>query len=104
MSTKSNFERWIPAIPLLALLIVLAAVAIWFFSGMSNSEVAKDNAVAEAANDVGDAGVEVAGSVYPILEVIGVFAASARVPDVLFTQIIPAVSRARSSRSPPSTK
>ena len=37
------------------LLIIVAAVAIWFFSGMSNSEVAKDNAVAEAAGDVGDA-------------------------------------------------
>ena len=28
----------------------------------------------------------------------------ASVPEVLFTQIMPAVSRARSSRSPPSTK
>ena len=37
------------------LLVIVAAVAIWFFSGMSNSEVAKDNAVAEAAGDVGDA-------------------------------------------------
>ena len=37
------------------LLIIVGAVAIWFFSGMSGSEVAKDNAVAEAAGDVGDA-------------------------------------------------
>jgi len=37
------------------LLIVLAAIAIWFFSGMSGSEVAKDNAVAEAAGEVGEA-------------------------------------------------
>jgi flagellar basal body-associated protein FliL len=41
------------------LLIVLAAVAIWFFSGMSGSEVAKDNAVAEAAGEVGDAANQV---------------------------------------------
>lgn len=37
------------------LLIVVAGVAIWFFSGMSGSETAKDNAIAEAAGDVGDA-------------------------------------------------
>lgn len=37
------------------LLVVIAGVAIWFFSGMSGSEVAKDNAIAEAANDVGNA-------------------------------------------------
>jgi hypothetical protein len=41
------------------LLIIVAAVAIWFFSGMSGSEVAKDNAVAEAASDVGDAAQQV---------------------------------------------
>jgi hypothetical protein len=41
------------------LLIVVAGVAIWFFSGMSGSEVAKDNAVAEAAGDVGDAAQQV---------------------------------------------
>jgi hypothetical protein len=41
------------------LVIVLAAVAIWFFTGMQGSEVAKDNAVAEAASDVGDAAQQV---------------------------------------------
>lgn len=41
------------------LVIVLAAVAIWFFTGMQGSEVAKDNAVAEAAGDVGDAAQQV---------------------------------------------
>jgi flagellar basal body-associated protein FliL len=41
------------------LVIVLAAGAIWFFSGMRGSEVAKDNAVAEAAGDVGQAANEV---------------------------------------------
>ena len=40
---------------LVLLLIILAAIAIWFFSGANSSEVAKDNAVAEAAGDVGDA-------------------------------------------------
>jgi len=41
------------------LLIVLAAGAAWFFSGMTDSEVAKDNAVAEAAGEVGDAAGQV---------------------------------------------
>jgi hypothetical protein len=35
--------------------IILAGLAIWLFSGMSGAEVAKDNAVAEAAGDVGNA-------------------------------------------------
>jgi len=37
------------------LLVILAGVAIWYFAGMSGSETAKDNAIAEAASDVGDA-------------------------------------------------
>lgn len=37
------------------LLVILAGVAIWYFSGVSGSEAAKDNAIAEAASDVGDA-------------------------------------------------
>jgi len=37
------------------LLVVIAAVAVFYLSGMSGSEVAKDNAVAEAAGDVGNA-------------------------------------------------
>ena len=37
------------------LLIIIAAVAIYFLSGMSQSEVAENNAVAEAAGEVGDA-------------------------------------------------
>ena len=41
------------------LLIVLAAVAIWFFSGMRGSEVAKDTAIGEAASDVGAAAGQV---------------------------------------------
>ena len=41
------------------LLIVVGAIAVWFFMGMSGSEVAKDNAVAEAAGDVGDAAQQV---------------------------------------------
>ena len=41
------------------LLIILAAVAIWFFSGMSQSEVAENNAVAEAAGEVGEAANQV---------------------------------------------
>lgn len=45
-------------IALLAL-VILAAIGIWFFSGMSGSEVAKDNAIAEAAGDVGNAASQV---------------------------------------------
>ena len=37
------------------LLVVIAAVAVFYLSGMSGSEVAKDNAVAEAADNVGTA-------------------------------------------------
>jgi uncharacterized protein HemX len=37
------------------LVIVLAGVAIWFFAGSRSSEITKDNAVAAAANDVGNA-------------------------------------------------
>ena len=41
------------------LVLVLAGVAVWFFSGMSGAEVAKDNAVAEAAGSVGEAANQV---------------------------------------------
>ena len=41
------------------LVVVLAAVAVFYLSGMSNSEAAKDNAVAEAAQDVGNAAGQV---------------------------------------------
>jgi hypothetical protein len=41
------------------LLIVVAAVAVFYLSGMSGAEVAKDNAVAEAAGEVGDAAQQV---------------------------------------------
>jgi len=42
-----------------AILLIVAAIvviaAIWAFSGMSGAEVAKDNAVASAAGEVGEA-------------------------------------------------
>jgi flagellar basal body-associated protein FliL len=41
------------------LLVIVAAVAVFYLSGMSGSEAAKDNAVAEAAGDVGDAARQV---------------------------------------------
>lgn len=45
---------------LIALVLVLAAVAgIYFFSQQSGSEIAKDNAMAEAASEVGDAASQV---------------------------------------------
>lgn len=41
---------------LIALLVLVAAVAaIYLFSRQSDSEIARDNAVAEAASEVGDA-------------------------------------------------
>ena len=52
---RSGGATWV----IVLLLVVVAAVAIWFFSGMSGSEVAKDNAVAEAAGEVGDAANQV---------------------------------------------
>ena len=41
------------------LLVVVAAIALFFLSGLSGSEVAKDNAVAEAAGEVGAAAEQV---------------------------------------------
>ena len=41
------------------LLIIVAAVAIYFLSGMSQSEVAENTAVAEAAGEVGEAANQV---------------------------------------------
>ena len=41
---------------LIAIVLIIAVIAgIWFFSGMSNSETAKDNAIANAADNVGEA-------------------------------------------------
>ena len=44
-------------------LIILALVALWFFSNMSNSEVAENAAVAEAAGEVGEAANQVGNAV-----------------------------------------
>lgn len=45
---------------LIAIVLIIAVVAgIWFFSGMSNSESAKDNAIANAADNVGNAAQKV---------------------------------------------
>lgn len=41
------------------LLIVAGAIAIWYFAGMRDSEIASNNAVAEAADEVGDAAGQV---------------------------------------------
>ena len=47
---------------LIAIVLIIAVIAgIWFFSGMSNSESAKDNAIANAADNVG-AAAEKAGN------------------------------------------
>jgi uncharacterized protein HemX len=44
---------------ILLLLVVVAAVAVFYLSGMSGAEVAKDDAVADAAQDVGAAASQV---------------------------------------------
>jgi|GEM_PF-689445 len=48
--------RWV----LLIVLLIAVCAAIWFLNGMSGAEIAKDNAVAEAAANVGD-GAQQAG-------------------------------------------
>ncbi len=40
---------------IVVLVVILAAVAVFYLSGMSSSEVAKDNAIADAADEVGTA-------------------------------------------------
>lgn len=48
---RSGGSGWVIAL----VLIVVAIVGFYLFSQQSGSEIAKDNAVAEAANDVGAA-------------------------------------------------
>jgi uncharacterized protein HemX len=46
--------RWV----LLIVLLAAVGIGVWFFNGMSGAEIAKDDAIAEAANNVGDAAAE----------------------------------------------
>ena len=49
---------------LIAIVLLIAVVAgIWFFSGMSNSEANKDNAIAKAADNVGAAAKQAGNAV-----------------------------------------
>lgn len=48
---KSGGSGWLIAL----VLIVVAIVGFYLFSRQSDSEIARDNAIAEAAGDVGDA-------------------------------------------------
>lgn len=52
-------------------LIVALAVGIWFFAGMSNSEAAKDNAIAEAAQNVGNAASNVGDAAQDAAKKVG---------------------------------
>ena len=54
-SRKSGGGTWF----VILLLIVLAIVGIWFFTQQSGAEVAKDNAIAGAAEQVGEAAGQV---------------------------------------------
>ena len=42
-------------IAILLVLVLLVAVGVWFFTQQSGAEIAKDNAVADAAGSVGNA-------------------------------------------------
>ena len=44
--------------------------AIWFFSGANQSEIAKDNAVAEAADDVGNAAGQVGDAARDVADTV----------------------------------
>ena len=46
-------------IVILLVILVLAAIGFWAFSTMGGAEVAKDNAIADAASDVGTAAGQV---------------------------------------------
>lgn len=52
---RSSSGAWVPIL----LLVVLAVVGIWFFTQQSGAEVAKDNAIAGAAEQVGNAAGQV---------------------------------------------
>ncbi len=52
---RSKGTGWI----VLVLLLLVAMVGLWFLSQTSGAEIAKDNAVAAAADDVGTAANEV---------------------------------------------
>lgn len=48
---RGGSGRWV----LIIVLLIAAGLGLWIFSGMSDSEMAKDDAVAEAAANVGNA-------------------------------------------------
>ena len=54
----------------LVLLLVVVGGAIWFFSGANQSEIAKDNAVAEAADDVGNAAGQVGDAARDVADTV----------------------------------
>lgn len=56
---------------LVLLAVVLAAIAVFYLSGMSGSEVAKDNAVAEAAQDVGNAAGQIGDAAQDAADAVG---------------------------------
>jgi len=57
---------------LIALVLIVAlGIGVYFFTNMSNSQTAKDNAVAEAAKDVGNAASEVGDAAQSAAKKIG---------------------------------
>ena len=54
----------------LVLLIVVVVGAIWFFSGANQSEIAKDTAVAEAADEVGNAAGQVGDAARDVADTV----------------------------------
>jgi len=53
-------------IGLILVLLIAVAAAIWAFTSMSNSEVAKDTAIENAANDVGNAAQQAGNAVQDV--------------------------------------
>ena len=57
---------------LIAVVLIVALIAaIWIFSSMGNSEIAKDAAITDAANDVGDAAQSVGDAAQEAAQSVG---------------------------------
>jgi len=54
-SGRGGGAMWV----IVLLLIIVAAIAVFYLSGLNGSEVAKNDAIAEAAEDVGNAAGQV---------------------------------------------
>ena len=53
---------------LIVVLLIAAGIGIWMINGMSGAEIAKDNAVADAANNVGEAAQQAGNAVQDVAD------------------------------------